>query len=524
MIRWMIISTLATGLFYALYLWLFRRDRWFELSRAYLFIIIGFCSLFPWFRLPASVMSSTPATEFLMTVDNPEPYVVGSVPMEELELSLKLDIIPSIYLGGVTLMLAILIIQLTAQAVRIRRLRREYPVYGWGNGFAIPKGALLILVPDNTEPYSFFKHIVVGTRDLDEEEMRCILAHESVHVNRNHSLDIVCMRLICCVMWFNPFAWMMLHELRAVHEYQADAAAANIDNKHYLRLLYRQTTGFGYGHITNKFHSINIKKRIVMMNQKKTRFGAWKTLTALPVAALLMTVGCQNAPVSILTDTVATYDIPDGTYRNGDRVDVFSDGVLMSRTIRGIEVPPEQYGEMEIFHGEVLTNGSLERSKELHEKYKYVRLDRLDITENDVPTDYMELCYSNDSTCWLAWIEKDNAKSAPVAEEQEEALLDPIADDPQFPGGTEALMKYLSKNIRYPEQAKKENIQGKVYVKFVVEKDGSITDAKVLRSIGGGCDEEALRVVKAMPKWEPGKMQGTPVRVQFNLPIVFKLQ
>ena len=423
MIRWMIMSTLATGLFYALYLWLFRRDRWFDLSRAYLFIILGFCSLFPWFQLPASVMSSTPATEFLMTVDNPETYVVGNIPMEEPELSLKLDIIPSIYFGGVALMLAILIIQLTAQAVRIRRLRREYPVYGRANGFEIPKGALLILVPDNTEPYSFFKHIVVGTRGLDEEEMRCILAHESVHVSRNHSIDIVCMRVSCCVLWFIPFAWMMLHELRAVHEYQADAAAADGDNKDYLRLLYRQTTGFGYGHITNKFNSINIKKRIVMMNKTKSRFGAWKMLAALPVAALLMMVGCKPAPAEV-ADSLA----------------------------------PQE-----------------------------------------------EVAVSADNTIG-------------------DALIDPVEDEPQFPGGMEALMKYLSENIKYPEQAKKENIQGRVYVTFVVEKDGSITDAKVLRSIGGGCDEEALRVVNAMPKWEPGKLQGTPVRVQFNLPIVFKLQ
>ena len=85
-------------------------------------------------------------------------------------------------------------------------------------------------------------------------------------------------------------------------------------------------------------------------------------------------------------------------------------------------------------------------------------------------------------------------------------------------------MKYLSENIKYPEQAKKENIQGKVYMRFVVERDGSIVDAEILRGIGGGCDEEALRVVNAMPKWEPGKQQGTPVRVQYNLPIVFKLQ
>jgi protein TonB len=88
----------------------------------------------------------------------------------------------------------------------------------------------------------------------------------------------------------------------------------------------------------------------------------------------------------------------------------------------------------------------------------------------------------------------------------------------------EALTKYLSENIKYPEQAKKDKIQGKVYISFVVEKDGSVADAKVLRGIGGGCDEEALRVVNAMPKWTPGKMRNTPVRVQFNLPVVFKLQ
>lgn len=427
MIRWMIMSTLATGLFYALYLWLFRRDRWFDLSRAYLFIILGFCSLFPWFQLPASVMSSTPATEFLMTVDNPETYVVGNIPMEEPELSLKLDIIPSIYFGGVALMLAILIIQLTAQAVRIRRLRREYPVYGRANGFDIPKGALLILVPDNTEPYSFFKNIIVGTRDLDEEEMRCILAHESEHVSRNHSLDIVCMRLVCCVMWFNPFAWMMLHELRSVHEYQADAAVADGDNKDYLRLLYRQTTGFGYGHITNKFNSINIKKRIVMMNKTKSRFGAWKMLAALPVAALLMMVGCKPAT---------------------------------EKAVDQEEIPFEYSGE---------------------------------------------------------------DKSAPMDADTDQ-VFQVVEVDPEFPGGMEALTKYLSENIKYPEQAKKDKIQGKVYISFVVEKDGSVADAKVLRGIGGGCDEEALRVVNAMPKWTPGKQRNTPVRVQYNLPIVFKLQ
>ena len=94
---------------------------------------------------------------------------------------------------------------------------------------------------------------------------------------------------------------------------------------------------------------------------------------------------------------------------------------------------------------------------------------------------------------------------------------------PEFPGGSAALMKYLSENIKYPEAAKEKEIQGRVFVQFVIEKDGSVTDVGVLRSIGGGCDEEAVRVIKGMPKWKPGIQKGKAVRVHYNIPIVFKL-
>jgi protein TonB len=86
------------------------------------------------------------------------------------------------------------------------------------------------------------------------------------------------------------------------------------------------------------------------------------------------------------------------------------------------------------------------------------------------------------------------------------------------------LYSYLGNNIKYPVMAKESGIQGKVYVTFVVERDGSITDVKVLRGIGGGCDEEAVRVVASMPRWKPGKQRGKPVRVQYNLPVRFTLQ
>lgn len=107
-----------------------------------------------------------------------------------------------------------------------------------------------------------------------------------------------------------------------------------------------------------------------------------------------------------------------------------------------------------------------------------------------------------------------------VAEEQ---IFMVVETQPSFPGGPAKMYEYLGKKMKYPSIAKDNNIQGRVYVSFVVEKDGSITDVKVLRGIGGGCDEEAIRVVKGMPSWSAGKQRGKAVRVRFNLPIVFKL-
>ena len=95
---------------------------------------------------------------------------------------------------------------------------------------------------------------------------------------------------------------------------------------------------------------------------------------------------------------------------------------------------------------------------------------------------------------------------------------------PEFPGGDQAMMDFVAKNVQYPKEAMEKEISGRVLVGFIVEKDGSISETEVVKGIGGGCDEEAVRVVKAMPKWKPGKQDGKPVRVHFILPLTFKLQ
>lgn len=164
-----------------------------------------------------------------------------------------------------------------------------------------------------------------------------------------------------------------------------------------------------------------------MINRKKTRFGAWKLLVVLPVAALLLMVGCKPAG---------------------------------EKTVDQEEIP----------------------------------------------------------------FEASNVDESASQDVNTEEVVSIAEVDPEFPGGIEALYKYMVDNVKYPEKAKADKIEGRVFVAFVIEKDGSVTNAKVVRGVSDEIDAEALRVVSAMPKWKPGTQQGNPVRVQYNLPIVFKLK
>ena len=118
---------------------------------------------------------------------------------------------------------------------------------------------------------------------------------------------------------------------------------------------------------------------------------------------------------------------------------------------------------------------------------------------------------------WLPPIEKDQFEEPPLD-------FITVESKPSFPGGEYARKKFLAENLKYPRMAKESGIQGKVFIGFVVELDGSISNVTLLRGIGGGCDEESLRVTKLMPRWIPGKQRGKTVRVMYKMPIKFTLQ
>ena len=119
-------------------------------------------------------------------------------------------------------------------------------------------------------------------------------------------------------------------------------------------------------------------------------------------------------------------------------------------------------------------------------------------------------------------VKEEVAVEAPKPEPEKPLLV--AEQMPEFPGGQAEMMKYVQKNVQYPPMARENDIQGTVAVRFVVDKDGSIGDVEVLRGIGGGCDQEAVRVIKSMPPWKAGKQNGQPVKVYFTLPVKFKLE
>ena len=146
---------------------------------------------------------------------------------------------------------------------------------------------------------------------------------------------------------------------------------------------------------------------------------------------------------------------------------------------------------------------------------------QLEIVQDDVEVEDIDINAEVEQNEVIEDYVPDEVEEEEVVEHE---IFQIVEEMPDFPGGTAKLAEYLQKNIKYPQMARESGIQGRVFVNFVVEPDGSVSNVKVLRSLGGGCDEEAMRVVKSMPKWKPGKQRGKPVRVSYILPVNFKLQ
>lgn len=503
MIRYLFFAVVGTALFWGLYRLLLRREHCLNVNRFFLLATLGLSLLLPLVHPQVAVVAPSafggggyllelPAPGQSASVDVVPQPVVG----DNVTVARSLDVwtvLGVIYWGGVAVSVLLLAVR---YGVLWHKLRR----YTY-----VRQGRFHVAMTDSEEPsFSFFRYIVVGRGGMSDAELQQVLCHERLHAAQGHSWDRLAVQTVCCLLWFDPFVWLYERDLCEVHEYLADEAVLRQGDegsyKRYLALLYCQISGMKYVPIVNSFHFSTIKKRITMMKQPKSHKGWVKALTALPVAALLLFANCKNQEPAL-----EQASIPDGRYEVSPFIETYRDGQLVEREFMGIIIPLDSVGE----HKEFADSAEAVRfNVNIHETVaKSSRVTAM-ISLDDSTVKWYQVAW-NDEEEMLDWFSKEDNGPFSLAE---------------YPGGFEAMSAYISKSVVYPEKAKAEGVEGKVFVQFIVDTDGSIAEATVLHGVGGECDDEALRVVKSMPKWQPATFKGKPVRSKYVMPIYYTLK
>ena len=467
----------------------------------------------------------------------------------------------------VALLLVVRLLYMYVRIVAILRsgVREDISLYG------VKSRARLTVHSADYKPFSWFGWMSISRTDLDECG-REILTHEAAHVQCRHSFDILFADIIIILQWFNPMAWIMKSLLKDIHEYEADSAVltAGVDAKSYQLLIIKKAVGARLYSIANSFNHSLTKKRITMMYKEKSSL--WRCTKALYIVPLAVLAACSfSSPKSDVEDKgneKIVNTATDGEISNLD-VQVSRDGreaVEVLNVRKDPEVAAEYPGGTPALMRFLSTKVKYPKEAEKRgEKGKaYVQF----VVKSDGNVDYVQIAKTSGSKVlddeavrvvksmprWTpAKQDGENVNSmltlpvafklgdvptvavdAPEGKNEvvdvkitavDEEIYQIVEQQPEFKDGMGALMKYLSSNINYPQEAKDKNIQGKSLIRFVVEKDGSITDVEVARSSGNDLlDQESLRVVKSMPKWNPGKQSGRAVRTRFVLPVMFRLQ
>ena len=328
------------------------------------------------------------------------------------------DIMICIYIIGVVAIFTMTVVQTSSLILRLRKCEQ----------IADNRGNTIVLTDYAISPFCFF-HYIVMSRDDYANNRGFILTHEQEHIRLRHYIDLIILQVATIIQWFNPFVWLIGKNLKAIHEFEVDEAVLNkgIDATQYQQFLVIKAVGNRLQPFANNLNKESLKRRIIMMNQKKSnRWMMLKALFVIPVATLAVSVFANTSDMSSMAKAANT-------------------------------------------------------------------------TANSISTNNMQT-------------KQSDIKSS-----------DKVEVMPEFKGGNKAMMEFLMMNMKYPESAIKAKQQGKAVVGFVVKKDGTVSDVYIEKSTGYDVlDNEAMRVVKSMPAWEPGKQKGKPVDVKYFVPITFR--
>ena len=533
MLAYFLKVNVAIVLFYAFYRLFFYKDTFFGWRRTALLCFFAVSAAVPLLNIQTWITEQEPMVamaDLYASVVLPE-LTVGTEAAPTDWKSILSEYANIAYWGIVALLMIRLIMQL-AGIIRLTCRCRKIQI---GN-------TSIHLLPKADGPFSFFHWIFIHPSSHTEEEFNEILTHEQTHARQWHSIDVIISELVCIFCWCNPFAWLMKREIRTNLEYMADARVLEngYDSKTYQYHLLGLSHQKAAATIYNSFNVLPLKKRIKMMNKKRTKeIGRTKYLMFLPLAALLMIVS-NIETVARTTKKIAVEVI--------EAVDPQTEQPAPEVQDPQVAPQPEQDTKTVTYKGKVVdkdgkpiqgvkilsvpnstptevttqADGSFEFKASPKAKLLFLYQDGnkkkgISFTDERLPKE-------NKTNWTIVYNEKWNEVMQSDPGTPDNPIFEVVEHMPEFTGGgMPALMEYLSKNIKYPEAAMKKGIQGRGIVQFVVEKDGSITNVKILRGVDPELDKEAVRVVSAMPKWKPGTQRGEAVRVRFTVPVMFRL-
>lgn len=501
-VDYLIQVNVALALFYGIYWWMFAKDTFFHTRRFLLWSFWLVAISFPfwdewlWIQEPVQVMRNVLPVDDWVTL--PNVLVVADHPT-----ATHGHFSWWMLYGLVTSLLFLRFFLRIGSLVYLYICTDHQAV----DGFAIchlksPGG-----------PFSFFRWIFVYPPSHSESEWREVLIHEQTHALQWHSLDILFAECMTCLLWFNPFVWLLRKEIRDNLEYLADDSVlhAGCDRKCYqYHLLGLSTSPQAAAHLYSNFNVSSLKNRIRMMNkQPSKRIEQVKLLVWLPLIALLLTFSNCNTPSAKQTDGNGNVKISAVVV--DDVAPIVGAAVVIKNTTSGTITDMD--GEF-----------SLETPADATLRISMPGFQPKEIAVKDV-NDGMKIRLEMDPDGMKA----DGAQIQPGAGKADDDVVEGqiftvVEEQPSFPGGPTELFKYVMNEVKYPKIAQDNGIQGRVVTSFVVDKEGNIKQVKVERGVDPALDAEALRVVKAMPKWIPGKQKGKAVAVRYILPVQFRLQ
>lgn len=351
--------------------------------------------------------------------------------------------------SGTAWMRVLLWIYIAGAAVALVRLVWAYArltVIIWNGKKIKMEGYTLVVTGNkNFSPFSWRGYVVVE-KISDATEYPAIMIHEMRHLSACHDMDLMLAQLYAVLVWYNPASWLMIDELKTVHEYEADEAVidSGLNLRDYQMLLIKKAVGARLPSLANSLNHSKLQKRITMMYQSKSRTaGKLGSLVLVPALAIGIAVVSIPAVASVISGASET---------------TLLDSDSKVSKISAISANTESVAEMRA--------------------------------------------------------------SAPASDSK---VFTTVEKPAEFPGGIEAMMKWLQYNVKYPKEAEKAGEQGKAVVKFTVNKDGSISNATIIKSVSPSIDKEALRVVTSMPKWKPAENGGKKVACWYTLPVSFRL-